>query len=187
MAVIREFVESKAKKTTRSKTETELLRTRVLSETAELTGEAYSYLQKHPNTLHELSSYRFEQLVADILKHKGYEVQLTPRTRDQGRDVLAILPTPIGDMLTIVECKRWSPDRKIDIDVVRSLMFTVDRYDNASCGLIATTSFFGAGVRAMARDLQYRLKLADLHRIQEWVGDIGAWERMEGGGLWVPK
>lgn len=151
-----------------------------------LNREFIAYATKHPEILHELTPFQFEELIADVLKDMGCEIQLTPKTRDHGRDILAVFPSPVGKLLTIVECKRYKPQNKIGVDIVERFLYTIDRTDNASCGLIATTSSFSEDVNKIARDLPYKLKLKDFEGIRDWIGRYGKWTTNERIGLWLP-
>ena len=62
-------------------------------------------LNKNPTDLYQLSSRRFEELVAELLIRKGYNVELTPATRDGGKDIYAARKDDLGSFLYIVECK----------------------------------------------------------------------------------
>src|SRR5271166_1023037 len=46
--------------------------------------------KRDPQQLLELDSRQFEELVAEIWHRFGYSVELTLRTRDGGRDVIAV-------------------------------------------------------------------------------------------------
>jgi len=74
---------------------------------------------KDPARLFELTPRQFEEFVADIWRRQfGFEVELTAQTRDSGRDIIAVRRT---DMLLrfLIECKRYAPERKVDIGIVR--------------------------------------------------------------------
>ena len=155
-------------------------------EIAELNQELFNYLKKNSHKLYELSPRRFEELIAEILSDMGCAVELTPATRDGGRDILAWFATPFGRMLTIVECKRYNPNRKIGLEIVERFMWTIVGKDKASSGLIATTSFFSPDAKAVAKEHEYRLQLADFDQLKGWVGQYGKWTKTEEGSLWVP-
>lgn len=152
-----------------------------------LNRELADYLHKNPNRLHDLSPRQFEELVADILKDMGCEIEITKRTRDGGRDIFAAFPSPFGRLLAIIECKRYRADRPVGLDLVERFLWVVDRKDNSSCGLVATTSYFSPEVHALARQLPYRLKLRDFQGIRSWLGNFGTWVRDDRSELWVPN
>ena len=158
-----------------------------LIEVADFTRELYEYLGKHPNMLHEFSPRRFEQLVADILKNSGYEVHLTQETRDGGRDILAVYSTPMAQLMTIVECKKYAQNKKIGIETVERFLYVVDRKDDASMGMIVTTSSFTKGARDIEMARPYRLSLKDFEDIQGWLDIAGRKYEKNGSGIWLPN
>lgn len=125
-------------------------------------------LRRHPELLHEIDPRRFEELVAELMRDRGWEVRLTPRSRDGGRDILAFFKNPVGTMLTLVECKRWRPDRHVGVEIVRGLYGVVSA-ENASGGMIATTSFFTTPAREFQQSVPHRLSLRDRDALLEWI------------------
>ncbi len=55
----------------------------------DVNDEIKKYLSKHPEKLHDLTSRKFEELVASILEDLGFDVTLTKQTRDGGTDIIA--------------------------------------------------------------------------------------------------
>lgn len=151
-----------------------------------ISSEFIKYLSRHPDLLYKLEPRRFEVLVAELLSDMGYEVELTPETRDGGRDILAAFDLPHGKILTLVECKRFRPERKVGIDILERFLWVMDRKDKASCGLIATTSYFSPEAIATERDYQWRLRLRDFEGLKEWLSKYGSWTRSSRMGLWLP-
>lgn len=154
---------------------------------SEISAEMIRYLSAHPDLLYTISPRRFEELVAELLKDMGLDVTLTPETRDGGRDILAVLATPIGKLLTIVECKRHAADRPVGIDIVERFMWAIERKDKASCGLIATTSHFSPEALRLEKEFSWRLKLRNFEGLKEWIGQYGAWSRGDETQIWVPR
>jgi restriction endonuclease len=124
-------------------------------------------LAQNPDLMHEVHPRRFEELVAELFKRMGCAVVLTPPSRDGGRDVLAVRRDDVGTMLTLVECKRFRPDRKVGVGLVRSL-YGVVMSDRASHGVVATTSSFTRGAKDYQQNLQYHLSLRDFNDLAEW-------------------
>jgi restriction system protein len=153
----------------------------------EINAEFIKYLSNHPNLLYEIAPRRFEALVAELLEDMGYEVELTPETRDGGRDILAVFRVPHGKILTIVECKRYSPERKVGIDIIERFLWVIENKDRASCGLVATTSYFSPEARATEKQYQWKLALKDFDGLKEWIGKYGTWVRRPEVGLWLPN
>lgn len=127
---------------------------------ADINDELIAYLAKHPEKMRDMPARKFEELVADLFKSKGYEVRLTPRTRDGGYDVHAIQRSGIGTLLVIIECKRYAAENKVGVEIVRGLYGVVEQH-RATQGIIATTSYFSSDAKNFHNDVQYRLALAD--------------------------
>jgi len=70
-------------------------------------------LRKHPESVHDLPPRKFEELLAELLSDMGWRVELTPATRDGGKDILAYLNTDVGEILCLVEAKKHRRDRKV--------------------------------------------------------------------------
>lgn len=157
------------------------------SEIITLNQELADFFARQPERLHELTPRKFEELIASILRAMGAEVTLTKETRDGGRDILAVFRTPVGELLTIVECKKYRIDRCVGVGLVERFMYVVEKKDQASCGLIATTSYFSPEVHAMAKEMPFRLKLRDFKGIHEWVKSYGQWFQDGKTGLWRPN
>lgn len=159
-----------------------LLRAQVVSHSRRL---ALS-LRENPANLPGISPFDFEDLVAELLADQGYAVQVTTRTADGGRDILALFPTPIGNILTIVECKKYGVHRKVGIELVERLLWVADRKDKASLAMLATTSTFTSGAQRCAQEHQYRLKLHDKVQLASWLTSYGRSSFVRGGELYIP-
>lgn len=143
-------------------------------------------LAERPEMMHELAPREFEEVVAELLSRMGCDVQLTPRTGDEGRDILAVMPTPLGRILLVVECKRYAPHRPIGPGIIRQLLYVADRKDQASLAMLATSSLFTRGARRLERQNRWRLVLGDFHDISMWLKQYGLWRPTDFGGFWVP-
>lgn len=119
--------------------------------------------------LFDLHSREFEEMIAELLRSQGFEVQLTKQTRDNGYDILA-LQTIVGHtpIKSLVECKRYREDRKIGVEIVRSFMDVI-RTEQANKGIIITTSYFSRDSIAKQIQNPYLLDLRDKDKVLEWV------------------
>ena len=130
--------------------------------------ELIRYLASHPNMMHELTPRRLEEVVAEIFDALGFEVILTPRTRDGGCDVRAVRKSSLGTLLYLIECKRYAPDRPIGVELVRGLYGTV-MAERASHGILATTSYFSRDAKQLADSLRYQVSLRDYNNLKAWL------------------
>jgi len=123
-------------------------------------------LKRDKDAMYKLSAYDLERLIAELLRDMGYDVYLTPQTHDSGRDILAWITLPPSiSLLVVVECKKWSKDRRIDPGVVRQFLFTIREHDRANIGILVTTTYCTSGAR-LGGAVSLALELARLRRAQ---------------------
>jgi hypothetical protein len=134
----------------------------------EFNNEVLAHLAEHPQRLYDLSPRRFEELVAELYSRAGFEVELTPASGDEGVDVYAIRRDDLGSTLTVVQAKRYKPDLRVSVGQVRELFGTVNLQD-ASAGVLITTSSFEPGAEKLAAEHRWRLELRDYARLQEML------------------
>jgi len=129
-------------------------------------------LLKHPEELQKCSPRFFEELVADLLKADGWEVDLVARNNAPGPDIIAVSSQLVRGvpLKLIVECKRHSSNHPVDINVVRKVMYWVNEEYRATMGMIATTSRFTADALQHAREYhEWRLDLRDQTAVVDWL------------------
>lgn len=125
-------------------------------------------LAREPSGLYNLAPRRFEELIAELIEDMGWSVHLTPTSHDGGRDIIAILPTDLGRHLCLVETKRFSAHRKVGIGLVRQLYGTIC-HEDASSGLMVTTSFYSRDAKEFAETHKHRLEIKDYHDVVKWL------------------
>ncbi|WP_051569343.1 restriction endonuclease [Alkaliphilus transvaalensis] len=123
------------------------------------------YLSKNTNSLYGINWRQFEGLTAEFFNRNGFEINLGKGRKDGGIDVYAT-DSKTGQLL-IIQCKRYSKNSKVDVNVVKALYFdVVDK--KADHALLATTSeICSEGKRITARN--YPISLAEHNNIVEWV------------------
>ncbi len=135
--------------------------------------EIIKYFGKYPEKLRDLPPRKFEELIATLFRNEGFDVELTPITRDGGYDIFAIKNnTIIGTETYLVECKRYSERRSVGIEIVRSLMGVV-QINNATKGIISTTTHFSRDAKELAEQYSSRIMLQDYDFLKDWLMRIG--------------
>ncbi len=125
-------------------------------------------LKKNSDLLFDLSPRLFEEVVAELLASFGWEVNLTPPTRDGGYDIIAISKDPSGLETTwIIECKKYRSDRKVGIDIAQRLYFIKTNLSASNAILIATTNFTH-GVKKFIES-KYDIQIVDIERLKDWL------------------
>lgn len=135
-----------------------------------ITTEFIKYLAKHPEVMYAIEPRQFEELIAEILASYGWEVKLTPPSKDGGYDIYAISPIRGGEKTSwIIECKKYAKERKVGVDIARALYGV--KYDlKVANAMLATTTHFTRGVHDFKAS-RYDLALRDYEGILEWLNE----------------
>jgi len=133
-----------------------------------ISAELLKYLRDHPRALFSIKPRQFEELIAEILSAYGWEVVLTSATKDGGYDLFAVVKDLSGDTSSwIVECKKYAPQRKVGVDIVRAL-YGIKLDLRVANAMLATTSHFTKNARDYKAS-RYDLELRDYRGILEWL------------------
>lgn len=133
-----------------------------------ISEELIAQLSRSPDLLYELAPRRFEELVARLLEKQGCEVTLTKATRDGGYDILGRIKAGPANLLFLAECKRYAPDRKVGVEVIRGL-YGVSELQKANYGLIVTTSSFSRDAMREQIRMGPRMQLAEYQDLRSWL------------------
>jgi len=138
-------------------------------------------------TLAQIGPFAFEELIAELLNDNGFDVFLTSRTRDGGKDIYAAFPSAGGHILMLVECKRRPPESAIDVVEARALLgqyYYENRIGNTvDCAMLVTTAGkVGPTVLAFEERLA-EFKVKNIDDILGWINRYGQMRN----GLWTPS
>jgi hypothetical protein len=133
-----------------------------------ISDEFLKKLAKFPEQRFQIDPRMFEETVAELLNRMGYQVILTPRSGDHGRDVIASIGTNVAPLLILVECKRYSPALFVGPEPIARLWLRMS-VDNANLGVVITTSGFKPVARKVALLKGYQLSLKDGLDFIAWV------------------
>lgn len=125
-------------------------------------------LSKRPQLMYDLDSRKFEELVAKLLEDQGCDVTLTKRTRDGGYDLLGRVKAGPANLLFLAECKRYSPQNKVGVEVVRGL-YGVTESTRANLGIIITTSSFTKTAQEEKLRIGARMELKEFSDLCSWL------------------
>jgi len=126
------------------------------------------YLAAHPEKLYVLTPRKFEELIAEILRDFGFSTELTPMTRDGGRDIYAYVRNAVTEFLMFVECKRWSAHKKVGIEIVQRVHGAA-KAGGAHKAMIITTSFFTLPAQRERSKIDTELELKDYDDLKSWL------------------
>lgn len=126
---------------------------------------------ENPQIIHSFSPYEFEQMVCELLDKQGYNVKLTKQTRDGGKDIIIIQKSILGEFCIYVECKKYDVSRPISVGFVRELYGTV-MVDNATAGMIITTSHFTKDAKEYTEKIKHRMTLKNYNDLVQELNSI---------------
>jgi len=127
------------------------------------------YLSKQTGDLSDIHWRQFEFLTGEYFKRSGYSVTVNKGRGDGGVDVVATKNDEIiGPEVIYVQCKKYSKNNPIQLDAVRAFWATVND-ENATKGLIATTSRLTRGAEEYCKARLYRLSAFEEDKIIFWI------------------
>ncbi|MCX6829060.1 MAG: restriction endonuclease [candidate division Zixibacteria bacterium] len=143
----------------------------IITDISSVNDDLLRKLEKDPKIFYQLSSRKFEEVIAEVFNRMGYQIILTPATRDGGKDIYAAKKDNLGTFLYIVECKKFGPDNHVGVSLVREL-YGVVQAERATAGILATTSFFSKPAQEFQESIKYHVSLRDYMDIQKWLKSI---------------
>jgi hypothetical protein len=140
---------------------------------ADVYYELYEHFACRPDDLHNLSWREFEILLFRIFQNQGFQAELGPGRGDDGVDVRLLQRDPIGDVLTLVQAKRYAKNRKIQLDAVAAL-HGIAEVEGAQKTIFVTTSSYAPVARRFAARTSGRVKLATSEDVVKWCETASA-------------
>ena len=125
-------------------------------------------LHNEPNTLRTLDRRLFEEIVAEIFDGFGFSIELTAKTRDGGRDIIAVGNKEQIAIKYLIECKRPDPGNPVGVGIVRQLLGVVED-EKATKGLLVSTTYFSPDAKAIEERNKWRLQLNDFEHVAAWI------------------
>lgn len=151
-------------------------------------GLLLHYLRRHGHSLADLLNPRqFEEMTYLLFREEGWDVTLTPKSGDGGKDVVAVREVDGERTVAYVEAKRYKPGRRVGVRVVRELIGTLAA-DGVNRGTLVTTSHFTGpaqrwGEQQSVADLEFVDRDRLVARIAQALGDAPCAFSMTNGFL----
>ena len=136
-------------------------------------AELYEYFGSRPEKLQRLNWRDFEKLVAELLESQGFSVELGPGSGDGGVDIRLLQRDPIGDLMTLVQVRKYSEHRKIELDAVQALHGAKDAY-RADKSMFVTTSAYLPSARRFAGRENVCMDLYISEDVRNWCNEAVA-------------
>jgi hypothetical protein len=127
------------------------------------------YFAKHPDEMRRMDRRKFEEMVAELFVGFGYAVELTAKTRDGGRDVIAIKRAEVN-VKYLIECKRPNAGGYVGVRPVREL-YGVKAHEGATKAILATTAYFSQDALLFFEEHQWELEPRAYDGILDWIAE----------------
>lgn len=132
-------------------------------------------LERNPDFLFQIPWRKLEEIIAGAYERDGWpEVVLTPRSGDQGRDVIATKPG-FGSVRIIDQVKAYSPGHPVTANDVRAVLGVLYKEHNVSKGVVTTSSTFAPGILKdpeFTAFMPHRLELKDGEQLLKWLKEF---------------
>ena len=136
--------------------------------------EIVKLIQRDPESIYQLDWRKWEEIIAGAYKQQGFDVILTPRSNDKGRDIIAS-SHGLGSIRIFDQVKAHRPGHPVTADDVRAMIGVLESEGNVSKGIVTTTSAFAPGImqnQNITRFMPYRLELRARDELLQWLGSI---------------
>lgn len=147
--------------------DTSINRQTIIDISSNINEKLIAYFANHPENLKRMDRRLFEELVAELFNGFGFQVELTQKTRDGGRDIVAI-KNEEAQLKYLIECKRPDDGNTVGVKPVREL-FGVKQDEKASKAILATTSYFSKDATLFFERNKWELEPKDFNGIVQWI------------------
>ncbi|MGH1396347.1 MAG: restriction endonuclease, partial [Trichormus sp.] len=137
--------------------------------------------------LDSIDPYKFEEMIAELLRSQGFDIFLTSKSGDKGRDIIAAFYENSQQYLMMVECKRRKGNSVLGPVEARALLgqFYFEKIQGTgfNCAMLVTSA---GSIGPTAVDIQQQtteLSIRDRDAIIEWISSYGNLYN----NLWIPK
>jgi restriction system protein len=137
-------------------------------------GSIVEALNKDWSAAYSIPPEKWEEIVAGAYYEAGFEVILTPRSGDHGRDIIAV-SKGVGCIKLLGSVKAYAPGNLVGYDDIRALMGVLSGEPDASKGILSTTSDFPPNVLKdpiIAPFLPTRLELMNGVQLRAWLNSL---------------
>lgn len=134
-----------------------------------------------------IDPFKFEELVAELLIDKGFDIYLTPRTGDGGKDIIAAYTFDQEPIIMMVECKRRPTTLTLGPIELRALVgqFYYEKIENSKINyamLVTSAGKFGNTSITMSENLK-DVSIIDFDKLNNWLLNYGRVKN----SLWLPE
>jgi restriction endonuclease len=140
---------------------------------AAIYSDVFTYFADRTDRLERLHWREFEELLASIFTAQGYKTTLGKGTADEGVDIRLVENAVYGELVTLVQVKRYNKKRPINLEKVAALAGVVHHKD-ADKAIFVTTSRYLPSARKFAEQHARPIKLVTGNEVALWCEVISS-------------
>lgn len=136
--------------------------------------ELIKQFARNPEEIYKIDPWKLEEIIAGAYVREGYEVELTRKSGDKGRDVIA-RKHGVGSICIFDQVKRYKISRVVTLEEVSALLGVIAAAGNVSKGVITTTSRFAPKIyenNEIMRYVPHRLELKPRDVLLPWLNGL---------------
>lgn len=125
-------------------------------------------IARNPELIYNISSREFEEVIERLFQEEGFETELTPATKDGGRDIIATKYEMGKPIVFYIECKRYGRKNSVGVNIVRSL-FGVQTSDQVNKSILVTTGHVTRGAHRFVDDQKTMMSIMDVDEVHRLI------------------
>ncbi|MXZ80507.1 MAG: restriction endonuclease, partial [Gammaproteobacteria bacterium] len=111
--------------------------------------------------------------IAELMEAQGFHVELGPGQGDGGVDLTLLQRDPIGDILTLVQAKKYRANRPIGLQAIQALHGAKEA-ECADGSMFITTSAYQPSAKRFASRQNVRMRLYVSDDVRKWCEEASA-------------
>lgn len=154
----------------------------------EMSEEMARAVARDPAALDYLEWRDLERMVHAVLQGLGFDAELTPGSKDGGKDIIVRLTEGALTRSFAVELKHWRSGKGVGVDAVRDFVSVVAREQHESGLFLSTSGYTTALTAALTEIERQRVRLGSENKVvnlcRTWVRSEGTlWQQVDGASL----
>jgi hypothetical protein len=148
----------------------------------ECTQHIIMAILNNPNLLMDLEWLDIERMVAELFRGIGFRVELTPATKDGGKDIILELEEKVEKRTYIIEIKHWRSKQKAGKKVIDKFVKIVVKEKRTAGLFLSTYGVSDDAVASLTIIERKKVKFADKEKI---ISLCETYIQKQQSGLWL--
>jgi HJR/Mrr/RecB family endonuclease len=156
-------------------------RSPVIQAITDLSRRLARLIAEAPESLSEIEWRDLERVLAAVFEGIGFRVELTPGSKDKGRDIILRCRVAASQQSYAIEVKHWRSGKRVGKKYVRDFVNVVAREEHQG-GVFVSSSGYSEEVEALTEVERQHVQLAGKDKI---IALCSTYKKSE-SGIWSP-